>query len=78
MRLMRKGDSQSPTRIAKSIDAKSLKKRVDLSKREFLLGIGERKAADGIEQRRIAAEKNERAVKQLRRSFGTPINPMRI
>ena len=68
MRLMRKGDSQSPTRIAKSIDVKSLKKRVDLSKLEFLLGIGERKAADGIVQRRIAAEKNERAVKHLGKS----------
>ncbi len=68
MRLMRKGDSQSPTRIAKSIDAKSLKKRADLSKREFLLGISERKAADGIVQRRIAAEKNERAVRHLGKS----------
>ncbi len=68
MRLMRKGDSHSPTRIAKSIDAKSLKKRVDLSKREFLLGISERRAADGIVQRRIAGEKNERAVKHLEKS----------
>ena len=68
MRLMRKGDSQSPTRIAKAIDAKSLKKRADLSRREFLLGISERKAADGIVQRRIAVEKNERAVKHLEKS----------
>ena len=68
MRLMRKGDSQSPTRIAKSIDVKSLKKRLDLSKREFLLGVSERKAADGIIQRRMADEKNERAVKHLEKS----------
>ncbi len=68
MRLMRKGDSESPYRIAKSISPKALKKKADLSKREFLIGVSERKAAEGIVQRRIANEKNEQAVKHLEKS----------
>ncbi len=68
MRLMRKGDSESPYRIAKSISPKLLKKRADLSKREFLIGASERRAAEGIIQRRIANEKNEQAVKHLEKS----------
>ena len=68
MRLMRKGDSESPFRIANAIDPKSLKKKVDLSKREFLLGANDRKTAEGIVQRRIARDKNEHAVKHLEKS----------
>ncbi len=68
MRLMRKGDSESPFRIANAIDPKSLKKKTDLSKREFLLGAHERKTADGIVQRRIAREKNEQAARHLEKS----------
>ena len=68
MRLMRKGDSESPFRLAKAIDSKSLKKKVDLSKREFLLGANERKVAEGIVQQRIARDSNERAVRHLEKS----------
>ncbi len=68
MRLMRKGESESPFRIAKAIDSKSLKKKVDLSKREFLLGANERNVAEGIVQQRIARAWNERAVRHLEKS----------
>ena len=68
MRLMRKGDGESPQRIAKSIDPKNLTKKVDLSRREFLLGAAERKATGGIVHRRIASERNELAVKHLKKS----------
>ena len=53
---------------AKAIDSRSLKKKVDLSKREFLLGANERKTAEGIVQQRIARERNERAVRHLEKS----------
>ena len=68
MRLMRKGDGESPQRIAKSIDPKTLTKKVDLSRREFLLGAAERKSTEGIVHRRIASERNEQAVKHLKKS----------
>ena len=68
MRLMSKGDIEAPYRIAKSIAPKLLKKRADMAKREFLIGAGERKAAEAIVQRRIANEKNEQAVKHLENS----------
>jgi len=68
LRLLRKGDGEASTRIARTIDPKSLKKRSDLSKREFLLGTSERKAAELIAQRRIANDKNELAVKHLQKS----------
>jgi len=68
MRLMRKGDGESPYRIAESISPKALKKKTDLSKREFLVGAKERRAAEGIVQRRIANEKNEKAIKHLENS----------
>lgn len=68
LRLMRKGDGEASARIARSISPKALKKRGDLSKREFLLGTHERKAAEGIAQRRIATERNEKAVKHLEKS----------
>ena len=68
MRLMRKGDMESPYRIVKAIDPKTIKKRTDLSKREFLLGATEREQASLIVQRRIANDKHERAVKHLEKS----------
>ena len=68
MRLLRRGENESPFRIAKAINSKSLKKKVDLSKREFLLGANERNAAEGIVQQRIARERNERAVRHLEKS----------
>ncbi len=68
MRIMRKGEGDVWFRIANSIDPKVLKRKVDRSKREFLIGVSERKAAEDIVQRRIASEKNEAAVKHLEKS----------
>jgi len=68
MRFLRKDDGDSSFRIANSIDPKLLKKRVDRSKREFLIGVSERKAAQEIVQRRIASQKNEAAVRHLEKS----------
>ena len=65
MRLMRRGEEDTSFRLATSVDLKSLKKRSDRSKRAFLLGARERKAAESIVQRRIASEKNQLAVKHL-------------
>ena len=68
MRLMRRGEEDSSFRLANSVDVKSLKKRADRSKRAFLLGARERKAAESIVQRRLASEKNQLAVKHLEQS----------
>ena len=68
MRFLRKGEGDSSFRIANSIDPKLLKKRADRSKREFLIGVSERKAAETIVQRRIASQKNEAAVEHLAKS----------
>ncbi len=68
LRLMKRGDGESSARIARSIETKDLKKRGDISKKEFLLGVSERKAAEAIAQRRIATERNEKAVKHLQKS----------
>ena len=68
MRLMRRGDEDTSFRLANSVDAKSLRKSGDRSKREFLLGARERKAAESIVQRRIASIKNQQAVKHLEKS----------
>ena len=68
MRFLRKGEGDSSFRIASSIDPKLLKKKADRSKREFLIGVSERKAAEEIVQRRIASQKNEAAVKHLEKS----------
>jgi outer membrane protein assembly factor BamD (BamD/ComL family) len=68
LRFHRKGDGDSSYRLANSIDPKLLKKRADRSKREFLIGVNERKAAEEIVQRRIASEKNEAAVRHLEKS----------
>lgn len=68
MRFLRKGEGDVSFRIANSIDPKVLKKKADRSKREFLIGVSERKAAEDIVQRRIASQKNEAAVKRLEKS----------
>ncbi len=68
MRILRKGEGDVSFRIANSIDPKVLKKKADRSKREFLIGVSERKAAEDIVQRRIASQKNEAAVKHLEKS----------
>lgn len=67
-RLMRKGDIEAASRIANTVDKDVLKKKDDISKREFLLGANERVAAQAIQQRRIATETNERAVDHLQKS----------
>jgi len=68
MRFLRKDEGDSSFRIANSIDPKLLKKKADRSKREFLVGVSERKAAEEIVQRRIASQKNEAAVLHLEKS----------
>ncbi|MCY2984133.1 MAG: tetratricopeptide repeat protein [Planctomycetota bacterium] len=68
MRILRKGGGDVSFRIAKSLDPKVLNRKADRSKREFLIGVNERKAAEDIVQRRIASQKNEAAVKHLEKS----------
>ncbi len=68
IRMMKKGETGAPARIAESIDPKLLKRRSDVSKREFILGAHARAQAEGIQQRRIAIKENERAVEHLERS----------
>jgi tetratricopeptide (TPR) repeat protein len=68
LRLLRKGDGDSSAKIALSIPSESIKKRSDRSKQEFLLGVHQRRSAETIEQRRVAIEHNERAVKHLSKS----------
>lgn len=67
-RVLRKGDGELSAKIARSLDPKSITKRGDVSKREFLLGAHERELATKTDQRRIRTEKNEKAVKHLSRS----------
>lgn len=68
LRLLRKGDGESSARIARSIPTNTIKKRSDLSKREFLLGAHSRRKAEAIQQRRVSIEHNEDAVKHLSKS----------
>jgi hypothetical protein len=68
LRLLRKGDGETSARIAKSLDPAKLTKRGDISKREFLLGTRERKEAEAVQQRRVATDRNEKAVNHLNRS----------
>jgi tetratricopeptide (TPR) repeat protein len=68
LRLLRKGDGDSSAKIARSIPQSALKKKSDVSKLELLLGIHERKTAEGIEQRKTNIDRNEKAVKHLSKS----------
>ena len=68
LRLLRKGDGESSARIARSLPATAIKKRSDISKKEFLLGAHARRKAEAIQQRRVSIEHNEEAVKRLSKS----------
>lgn len=68
LRLLRKGDGESSSRIARAIPTTALKKRSDVSKREFLMGAYARRKAESIQQRRVSIEHNEEAVKHLSKS----------